>query len=102
MAIAPQPALDRLRSCRWVRPTIGLLPAQPKPRIRRARIWARRRGLLFGGQYYSAEVPVEVGVAVRAVEVTVSFHPDAPALAVQSVTGLYSAPRFRRSCGCGR
>ena len=53
--------------------------------------WARRRGLLFGGQYYVAEVPVEVALAVRAGEVTVSFHPDAPELLTAPVAGTGAA-----------
>ena len=50
--------------------------------------WARRRGLLFGGQYYVAEVPVEVALAVRAGDLTVSFHPDTPALVTTPVAGV--------------
>jgi len=42
--------------------------------------WGRRRGLLFGGQYYRPELPVEVLLAVRD-NVVVSFHPDRPPLA---------------------
>jgi len=42
--------------------------------------WARRRGLLFGGHYYPAEVPVEVILAVRAGEISVRFDPDPPQL----------------------
>jgi hypothetical protein len=33
--------------------------------------WARRRGLLFGGDYFSAEMPVEIVPAVRAGDIVV-------------------------------
>ena len=79
LASAPEPARVRLRA-------LSTGAADESGYYRRSQQdqegenWARRRGLLFGGQYYAAEVPVEVALAVRAGEVTVSFHPDAPVL----------------------
>ena len=45
--------------------------------------WARRRGLLFGGEYFQPEVPVEVVLAVRAGELFATFDPEPPGLATQ-------------------
>ena len=90
LASAPEPARVRLRAL-----STG---AADEPGYHRrsqqdqeGENWARRRGLLFGGQYYAAEVPVEVALAVRAGEVTVSFHPDAPVL-VTAPLGTSASP----------
>ena len=50
------------------------------PADREGENWARARGLLFGGHYYPAEVPVEVELALRAGEISVRFDPDPPPL----------------------
>ena len=90
LASAPEPARDRLR-------TLSTAGTDEPGYYRRSQQdqegenWARRRGLLFGGQYYAAEVPVEVALAVRAGEVTVSFHPDAPVL-VTAPIGTGASP----------
>ena len=79
LAGAPEPARERLRA-------LATAGADDSAFYRRnqqdqeGENWARRRGLLFGGQYYFTELPVEVALAVRSGELTVSFHPDAPAL----------------------
>ena len=87
LATAPQPTLARLRELSMGgRDDEGYYHRSQQDQ--EGEIWARRRGLLFGGQYYSPEVPVEVALAVRTI--SVSFHPDPPALAVQSVAGFAS------------
>lgn len=48
--------------------------------------WARRRGLLYGGQYYEPDMPVEVILAVLGDGLTVNFHPDPPVVATRPVT----------------
>jgi hypothetical protein len=48
--------------------------------------WARRRGLLFGGDYFSAEMPVEIVLAVRVGDIVVRFEPDPPTLATHPLT----------------
>ena len=47
--------------------------------------WARRRGLLFGGQYYEPDVPVEVVLAVLGADLTVRFDPLPPPLQTLAV-----------------
>jgi hypothetical protein len=86
LAAAPEPARARLRA-------LSMGGTDDSGFYRRSQQdqegenWARRRGLLFGGQYYVAEVPVEIALAVRAGAVTVSFHPDAPALRTAPIAG---------------
>ncbi|MEP6560505.1 MAG: helicase-associated domain-containing protein [Nakamurella sp.] len=48
------------------------------PQDREAENWARRHGLLFGGEYFSSELPVEVVLAIRQGEIAVNFDPDIP------------------------
>ena len=86
LASAPEPARERMRTLS----TGGIDESgfhRRSQQDQEGENWARRRGLLFGGQYYAAEVPVEVALAVRAGEVTVSFHPDAPELVTAPVAG---------------
>lgn len=86
LAAAPEPARVRLRALS----TGGTDDSgfyRRSQQDQEGENWARRRGLLFGGQYYVAEVPVEIALAVRAGEVTVSFHPDAPALLTAPIAG---------------
>jgi len=45
---------------------------------REAENWARKRGLLFGGEYYTSELPVEVVLAIRKGAIAVNFNPDIP------------------------
>jgi hypothetical protein len=48
--------------------------------------WARRRGLLFGGDYFSPEMPVEIILALRAGDIVVRFEPDPPILTTHPLT----------------
>lgn len=54
-------------------------PLGRQPGTQEGESWARRRGLVFGGEYYSApELPVEVLLAIRDREVKIPFTPDPP------------------------
>ena len=53
---------------------------------REAENWARKRGLLFGGEYYRSELPVEVGLAIRQGEIVVNFNPDIPEFAAAPIS----------------
>jgi len=54
----------------------GLRPRYQQDR--EAENWARKRGLLFGGEYFSSELPVEVVLAIRQGVIAVNFNPDIP------------------------
>ena len=61
--------------------------------------WARRRGLLFGGQYYEPDVPVEVVLAVLGADLTVRFDPLPPP--VQTVLASAESVRAGASAAAG-
>ena len=59
LATAPEAAVRRLRALSTDRePTGHYHPGDQQDR--EGENWARRRGLLFGGQYYAPDVPVEI------------------------------------------
>ncbi len=62
-------------------------PVPPRGRVAlEGETWARRRGLLFGGQYYAPEVPVEVVLAVMGARTRLPFTPRPPDYAAHAVT----------------
>ncbi len=86
LATAPEPARQRMLALSTAGPDESGFYRRSQ-QDQEGENWARRRGLLFGGQYYAAEIPVEIALAVRAGEVTVSFHPDPPELVATQVVG---------------
>ena len=72
----PGPAPDHRTWPRRIRRRGNYLPKDQQQR--EGDNWARRRGLLFGGDYFSAEMPVEIVLAVRAGDIVVRFEPDPP------------------------
>lgn len=63
---------------------------QPMPSRGRTQLesetWARRRGLLIGGDYLTPEVPVEVVLAIMGRRTRVAFNPQPPPYAGHAVT----------------
>ncbi|MET0864322.1 MAG: helicase-associated domain-containing protein [Nakamurella sp.] len=83
IAAAPEAVRQRLREL-----ATGTVDDRGSPRYQQDREgenWARRRGLLFGGEYFRSELPVEVVLAIRQGEIAVNFDPAIPELAVAPV-----------------
>ena len=75
-----QTSLRRRPGAGWPSWSAAMTRSSHDPADREGENWARARGLLFGGHYYPAEVPVEVELALRAGEISVRFDPDPPPL----------------------
>lgn len=83
LATAPEAASNRLLSLAADRHSDA---HHPRNQVEReGDNWARRRGLLYGGQYYEPDIPVEIILAVLGDSLTVNFHPDPPMVATRLV-----------------
>ena len=74
---APAHVRDRLDQLAQAQVMRTVLPTRNKLHLE-GENWARRRGLLCGGPYYPAEIPVEVVLAIRGDRTRLRFSPTPP------------------------
>lgn len=85
LADAPANARQHLEQLAQAQAGAGPMPSRGRTQLE-GENWARRRGLLIGGDYLTPEVPVEVVLAIVGPRTRVAFNPRPPAYAGHAVT----------------